>query len=285
VVRKAIAQFFVMIGVVCGAGLACADSAMNGSFNVTGYNSAVLISFSLQGDAGSGLKTITESGYGGNMIASFNGTALTTMYCIDIPNNINVPTGNISAYANNFSTPIVPNDTLSNNKYIPTTGGFTTNAGGIAYVMNVDATLIIGNTTLLLNEQAGLQAALWRMVYGSNFTLTGATLDANGYITAHTSSYSNDFVTEYNKALSDGLTHLSFNADNALWISPYSGAPLSGTTVPNYATMQAQVSAPLPGGFQIITPVPGNLVLSSIFLGMVGVVSVGKRLLSSSRAA
>ncbi len=161
--------------VLCSAGLARADY-MNVPLSVGG-------NYTSSNDFNLGNTSYTNSGGGNITPSTLDGTPLVALYCVDIPHNINVPfTGtaevNTSGVIGNDSS----NDPLNGGLTLANSSGLLTNAGNIAYLLATD-----GASATSTDQQVGLQAAIWKEVYGSNFTttLTGDPLnDYSSYLSS-----------------------------------------------------------------------------------------------------
>jgi hypothetical protein len=94
--------------------------------------------------------------YAGQLLASFVSPGRVgdfTIYCVDIDHSISVPTS--------WNVSVNGTGTIY--------GATVNNAGQIAYLMDH-----YGNRQLDADHSAGLQAAIWKMEYGNNFTMTKA---------------------------------------------------------------------------------------------------------------
>jgi hypothetical protein len=158
---------------LCSAGLARADF-MNVPLYVGG-------SYTSGNDYILGVTPYTNQGGGNITPSTLDYTPLVALYCVDIPHDIGVP---FSGTAEVNTSGIIGNDASNN----PQNGGLTLadsngllmNAGNIGYLLQT-----YGGLATSTDQQEGLQAAIWKEVYGSNFTtqLTGNALsDYNSYI-------------------------------------------------------------------------------------------------------
>jgi hypothetical protein len=102
------------------------------------------------------------------------------MFCVDLDHSFTVPS-HWEANAVNATTPLTG---YSGNTYgqIPSgTGKLVNNAGEIAYLVNHYSASVVGNDA----SAAALQAAIWQLEYGSNFSYSGAlTGQINTYLSA-----------------------------------------------------------------------------------------------------
>jgi PEP-CTERM motif len=137
---------------------------------------------------------------GGNIQpASLDGQPLPYVYCIAADVDINVP----NTFVASVSTAGIYDGNLVNG------------AGAISWLMtNLAASAV---TT---DEQSGLQAAIWKQIYGPNFTL-----DAVNNDTALVSAYNADIA-----ALGNNTAPLG----NLLWITPFNddGSVAQGLVAP-----------------------------------------------------
>jgi hypothetical protein len=111
--------------------------------------------------------------------STLNGSSVPWVYCIDIPDEIGVG----ATYANNTVTTngTAVYGTPSKNPWANGTNLVSVpNAGAIAWLLDKYAN---GATTAL--QQNGLQAALWKEIYGSRFVVTDPSVNAqmNTYLT------------------------------------------------------------------------------------------------------
>jgi len=151
---KSIVWTCAMAIVLCSAGLARADY-MNVPLSVGG-------NYTSSNDFNLGNTSYTNSGGGNITPSTLDGTPLVALYCVDIPHNINVPfTGtaevNTSGVIGNDSS----NDPLNGGLTLANSSGLLTNAGNIAYLLATD-----GASATSTDQQVGLQAAIWKEVYG-----------------------------------------------------------------------------------------------------------------------
>jgi len=263
------------------------DANVDNSFVPTSFDKLATVNVILTGYHGNTAFTTA----GGDIAATLNGKHLGPVYCIDIPNPLPItkpfvtggPLPNTyNAYYNNQG--LVPNDNLPNppfhyNTLIPATGGITDVASGneakIAILMDE-----VAKTAITDAAQGGLQAAIWHYVYGGNFSLAPA-------VTA----FDNAEKTAYNADIA--LAEAQYNhqphhpgVQDLLWITPYTNKHSGeynppkydshGVELPQYPTYQALVTT---------IPVPGTLAMSSILLGIGGVVVAFRKLRKSTVAA
>jgi hypothetical protein len=216
---------------------------------LTGNN----LNLSLGGSyVGSGLN-IDLTGYynnksegGGNITpSSLNGTPLLYTYCVDLLHTIAVPANYLAnvndlGKINNSSAP--PADVLAGPPIAT-----LANAGAIAWLMTNIAPI-----ALTSDQQLGLQAALWKEVYGADFTLNAVGTTAGAFAAYNT----------YLGLLGSNTAPI----DSVLWINPHNAA---GTEY-----YQGLVAVPV--------PVPATLTMSSILLAMVGIFVGARRFKSLS---
>ena len=209
-----------------------ADSFTTGSFfsgNQTNLgSSAGFTTFSFDGH--------TESGAAGNFTGStgvVNGveTSFADVYCVDLNDTINLNT----TYKATYSTTGVVN------------GSKVNNAGEIAWLLT---NLAPEATTTA--ENMGLQAAIWKIEYGSNFNLI--TSDNSAAVDA---AYAADLA-----ALGSNTEAVS----SVLWMSPSSGSDCDG---------QGQVILP-------VSPVPEPATLTQFGTGLLGLAGKLRRRSSAS---
>jgi hypothetical protein len=227
-----------LAGVGAGAKWAGADTLIVGGPATFTYN------ISLTGYG-------SESGGAGNFQnVTLNGKTLPFMYCVDITHNINY-----STYTNtsvNTQAYISDADLSKGYQVYAMTDGYghLTNAGAIEWLIANVAPGVTGNQDATM----GLQLAIWQLEYGKNFSFTGAT---PGEIAAYTKDLSAQYGVGYNSTTQLAAMD-SYSNSNVLWINPVDSGG-------NFA--QAQIS---------LAPLPGTLTMTSIFLGMIGVVGAGR---------
>ena len=157
--RKLVTLVMLAVAIVLGSGMALADNLnlggnYNGGINITG------------GYLGTG--TASEGG-GSIGPSSLNGTALPWVYCVDIPDTVNVP----ADYANALVT---HNGTIAGSSGNSTDGGITgyTSNGALATVSNAVAVAWLAHTFAAgasgYDAEVGLQAAIWHEIYGVDLT-------------------------------------------------------------------------------------------------------------------
>lgn len=233
--------------ILCSTGLARADYVGN---NVPLYVGGSYIAGQ---DFTLGSTNYYNSGSGPIAPSSLNGTLLSALYCVDIPHDVfvgNSYTAHVNTQGIIFNDSTT--DSLNGGLTLADSSGKLTNAGNIAYLMTTYAAI-----GLDLAHEQGLQAAIWKEVYGSHFTYnnTGDSLTAyNGYLSGLVSGGHSDLI------------------GNVFWINP------NGTNGDGSKIQGLVGTIPGPPPPPSATPVPSNLVMSSILLGMVGMVRGYKRL-------
>ena len=178
--RNLVTLVTVALAIVLGSGMALADNLNLGG----NYNGGIIIT-------GGYLGTGTASEGGGSIGPStLNGKALPWVYCVDLPDTVNVPAdyanavvthnGTIAGSLANFNDGGVGNYTTS--------GALQTvsNAVQVAWLAHTFAAGAIGGG---YDAQVGLQAAIWHEIYGVDLCLTcgnspGAVTDYNFDIAA-----------------------------------------------------------------------------------------------------
>jgi hypothetical protein len=215
----------------------------------------------------------SESGGAGSFQnVTLNGQSLPFMYCVDLNHNINYlnytnTSVNRNAYINDADASKV------SPVYALTDGvGHLSNAGAIEWLITNVAPGVVNDP----NAVMGLQLAIWQLEYGNKFSFNpGST--GNGGTSASTilSNFENDlnkvgysynyqntglasgFYQAYSTAQT-GATKDGYSSSDVLWINAVGS---DGTFA------QAQVS---------YAPLPGTFTMTSIFLGMIGVVAAGR---------
>jgi hypothetical protein len=170
--------FMAMVGLLVG--LCQGSHARAGTLNI-GSNFPPGFNVTLYGQDGN------ESG-GNIQPSTLGGQPLPFLYCIAANVEINVP----DTYNVSLSTAGIYNGSLVNG------------AGAISWLMTNLAASAVTN-----DEQSGLQAAIWKQIYGANFTLDQVNNDS-----ALVTAYNADIA-----ALGSNTAPLS----NLLWITPYNG--------------------------------------------------------------
>jgi len=147
------------LAIVFGSGMALADDlslggSYNGGINITGgYLGA--------GNASEGGGSIGPS--------SLNGVALPWVYCVDIPDTVNVPADYPNAIVNH-------NGMIAGSSTNNADGGLSgyTSNGQLASVSNAIAVAWLAHTFAAgasgYDAEVGLQAAIWHVIYGVNLT-------------------------------------------------------------------------------------------------------------------
>lgn len=221
---KSIVSTCAVAIVLCSAGLTRADY-MNVPLYVGG-------TYTSGNDFKLGNTVYTNSG-GGNIVPStLDGSALQSLYCVDIPHDIGVPfSGTAEVNTSGIIGNDASNDPLNGGLTLANSSGLLTNAGNIGYLL-----VTFGATALSTDQQEGLQAAIWQEVYGNNFTttLTGAALaDYTTYISAVPAGGNASYISQ------------------VYWINP------SG----NDSGIQGLVGNPVPISPDFRTPEPASLTL------------------------
>jgi hypothetical protein len=224
--RSVLSVLVIALGCLTCPGRACADFVVyagdisTGSSSATGQN----ISFTYK-DGTNTTYTFTNQ-YAGQLLASFVSAGKVgdfTMYCVDITDSFHVPS--------NWHVNVNGTGSID--------GGMVNNAGQVAYLIDN-----YGFKKLDADHSAGLQAAIWREIYGTNFTLTSASA---GVTSAYTTYLG--YVTGSN----------SGNVATASWLNP--------TTQTNLGeTPQGMVTVPPPGPPGPVVPAPPSIVMAAIAL-------------------
>jgi hypothetical protein len=191
-------SLFGVLAVVAG-GLACpgrasatfvyAGSISTGPSNSTGQ----LISFTY---SHGNTTDVFTSQYAGQLAASFVSAGRAGdffAYCVDLNHSFRVPS-NWSVNVNNTATIY---------------GATVNNAGQIAYLIDT-----YGYQRLDADHSAGLQAAIWKVEYGTNFTLTSASAGV---------------TNAYNTYLGSVTGANSGHVATALWLNPAGPTNLGDT--------------------------------------------------------
>ncbi len=157
--RKLVSLVTLAVAVVLGSGMALADNLNLGG----SYNSGINIT-------GGYLGTGTASEGGGSIgPSSLNGIALPYVYCVDIPDTVNVPADYTNAVVTHNG--MIAGSSNNNGK-----GGLTgyTTDGALATVNNAVAVAWLLHTfgagASGYDAQVGLQAAIWNQIYGVSLT-------------------------------------------------------------------------------------------------------------------
>ena len=153
--RNLVTLLTVALAIVLGSGMALADDLNLGG----NYNGGIIIT---GGYLGGG--TATEGG-GSIGPSSLNGKALPWVYCVDIPDTVNVP--------GNYTNALVTNNgMIAGSAANNTDGGLIgyTNPGALATVNNAVAVAWLAHTFAAgasgYDAEVGLQAAIWHEIYG-----------------------------------------------------------------------------------------------------------------------
>jgi len=178
-----------------------------------------------------GTQNVGNPGGSGPIQGATLGGLAVTVYCIDIPDNVNVPGTYNSNYVSTAGTAVYNNpagtgdyNTWASGNSLVTVNTATV-AGEIAWLMN---TYALSATTT--TEQDALQAAIWTEIYGSKFSVT--------YPTTSQAAIYNQMLTYLSGVGSDSLS-------SALWLSP---AGVNNTAV---QALVAIYTTPEPSTFAI----------------------------------
>jgi hypothetical protein len=233
---SAVTVLGLLTSLACGNRAHADDLNLGGSFNTGGF-------YTFNG---------SSPGGGGPIDTSYlNGVQLPYVYCIDIPDNVNVPVDYTKSTVTNNGTAIVGPGNPQYNSSNPGALELTPNAGYIASLLNqfASAANIGPNTTL---QQDGLQAAIWYEIYGYGTSTKGF------YVTD---------TNVYNQMKSDLAT--ATNATNLIssvyWMSPGDGSS---------NIYQALVTANV-GGATLTAPEPSTFAIAG--LGAMAFVAYGLR--------
>jgi hypothetical protein len=176
--RKLVTLVTVALAIVLGSGMALADDLNLGG----SYNGGIIIT-------GGYLHSGTASEGGGSIGPSkLNGYLLPWVYCVDLPDTVNVPA--------DYPNAVVTHDgTIAGSQANSTDGGIAgyTSNGALATVSNAVQVAWLAHTFAAgasgYDAQVGLQAAIWHEIYGVSLCLTcgnspGAVTDYNFDIAA-----------------------------------------------------------------------------------------------------
>src|SRR5262245_32682662 len=132
--------------------------------------------------------------YAGSMVPSFlDGTALPFLYCVDVLNDIYIPTPNSHSTPTGYSTAVTFDGKVH--------GYDVTNATQVAWLLNRYASEVANDKI----KSAALQAAIWGVMYGGKFTLNNP---------QNTSVYK--LYTDYFSSAAGQSTPV----ENYAWLSP-----------------------------------------------------------------
>ncbi|WP_165225956.1 hypothetical protein [Aquisphaera insulae] len=192
-----------------------------------------------QGDLNYNYNSQGYLGGGGSLDTSYlNSAKLPYLYCIDIPDHVNVP----AEYAKTLATDTGQVWLGSNTSSISTVN----NAGAVAYLIDKYAA---GATTRA--EMGGLQGAIWKVIYGGLFVMNSG---SNGY---------SDYLTYYNDVSNNGVGPLkTASVSSLLWFSPSKDSSISASHAPG-TIYQALVTLN-PSYHSGAVPEPATIVTSSM---------------------
>jgi len=150
---------------------------------------------------------ITNGGvYAGSVVPAFlDGTALPFLYCVDILRDLYIP--------GTYSTTVTFNGMVHDHSVV--------NMGRVAWLLDKYASSAASDPTKM--QTAALQAAIWAVIYGDQFTLTGGP--------STVLSQYDTYINALNAALLTGGGTAS--VANYAWLSPVS---------PVYGEMQGLVT-------------------------------------------
>ena len=185
---------------------------------------------------------------GGNVFDSLlNGKTVPYIYCVDLTHNISP---NFNGQANVTTNGLIHYDPVA----YP--GDLVNNAGQVSWLMLHISAGTPGHP-LSRDQQGGLQAAIWKTIYGANFSLAAG----NGAA----------LIADYNADLT-ALGSKTAPINKMLWLSPLSGS--GSNTIPN-----------LQGLVAFATPEPSSLVLlGTVGVGVIGLVVRRRRKVSPKNA-
>jgi hypothetical protein len=154
---SAVAALGLLAGLTCEKQAVADDLNLGGTFNAGNF-------YTFNG---------SSPGGGGSITPSFlNGVSLPYVYCIDIPDNVNVPVDYKFSTVTTNGTAIYGNPT--ENPW--STGGLVSvpQAQGVANLLGTYAAAAnVGTAAQQALLQDGLQAALWATIYGYGTSTTG----------------------------------------------------------------------------------------------------------------
>ncbi len=228
----------LLASLACGTRAHANDLNLGGSFNSGGF-------YTFDG---------SSPGGGGPINTSYlNGVQLPYVYCIDIPDNVNVPVDYPKSTVTNNGMAIVGSGNPQYNN-----GGLalTPNAGTIAWLLTQYA--LTATTT---TKQDALQAAIWTAIYGYN---------TPGYALVVTNSavfqqMQTDLGNNPNSSTVTLANAGTASVSNFYWLSPGDGSS---------AIYQALVTANV-GGATLTTPEPSTFAIAG--LGAMAFVAYGLR--------
>ena len=206
----------LLASLACGNRAHADDLNLGGNFNSFDWTLTV------------GTTTTVGGGSGSISVSYLNGKVLPWVYCIDIPDNVDVP--------KDYNTTVVTHDGTATfsagNPWagIPGTtlvGGSATIAGQVAWILDNYANA--ANTPAL---QEAVQAAIWKVIYGSDFTVQDSSV---------------------NTAMNNILTALGGNTasvGSVLWLSP-DGNGQNGAAGPGVYQALVTAAVPEPSTFAI----------------------------------
>lgn len=161
-----------------------------------------------------GQNPITSGGggnFGGTIDLGSGTKTLEYLYCVDIPDHVDLNTTYTKSYVSTSSPPQAYFDSNFNappNGNNPAVLVNIPNAGAIASILTE-----YGNSKNT-SVQAGVQAAIWQEVYGTNFVFNTNTTGARPNTQA--------VINAYNAAIAYATANPNGNVLNFLWISPHS---------------------------------------------------------------
>ena len=149
----------ILAAVVCSASMiACASQAHAETISWTSDGPFMSVYVTPGGPAPTAFTGGLTIAGGPLQNVTYTGLSLAQVYCVDLDHFTGPGTYDSTHNSSGVSNNQVPNFTV----------GSPSAAGQVAWLMNHFAAAAAGNTAL----EAGLQAAIWKTIYGAYFTLT-----------------------------------------------------------------------------------------------------------------
>lgn len=172
------------------------------------------------------IQSINGNVYAGSIVpSSLDGTPLPFMYCVDVLRDIYVP--------GIYSTEVRTDAQIHGKTVGDSVGNSLVTASRVAWLLDHAYS---ASSPLSLNASAGLQAAIWEVIYGTQFTLNSA--QEGEVITQY-----NSYITALNTAVAAGTATASVS--NYAWLSPTSANCVPGNTCQGQVTRVPEPSSTL----------------------------------------
>ncbi|QEH37650.1 hypothetical protein OJF2_62410 [Aquisphaera giovannonii] len=192
-----------------------------------------------------------DGGGGSIDVSSINGVAVPFLYCVDIPDSVNVSADYRNTLVTSDARVWLGSDTSNI--------GTIENAGSVAYLLakyGAEASAYAQSHGGSRAAEGGLQAAIWQVIYGKDFAIDPSCAAYSFYST---------YYADVTGGNSDPSSWKQAGLGHVLWLSPSNDPSISLDHAPD-RVYQALITAAVPEPASLVAGCTGALALAGFGL-------------------